>query len=89
MKDVHSQVVALRLIKLLDMLLKHGENAASGLAGFETVGERVRERIDFCTFFVRFHGIVENELEVGLCGSGMSARHMGGVRNGGEDSRRG
>jgi hypothetical protein len=86
MKDVHSwvqplQVVGLGLIKLLDMLLKHGENAASGLASFEAVGERVRERIDLGTFFVRFQGIVENELEVGLCGSGMSARHMGGVRN--------
>ena len=86
MKDVHSwvqplQVVALGLIKLLNMLLKHGENAASGLAGFEAVGELVRERIDLGTFFVRFQGILENELEVGLCGSGMGVRHMGGVRN--------
>ena len=50
MKDVHSwvqplQVVGLGLIKLLDMLLKHGENAVGGIAGFESVCERVRERI--------------------------------------------
>ena len=65
MKDVHSwvqplQVVGLGLIKLLDMLLKHGENAASRLAGFEAVGERMRERIDLGTFFVRFQGIIED-----------------------------
>ena len=70
MKDVHSrvqplQVVGLGLIKLLDVLLKHGENAASGIARFEPVGERVRERIDLGTFFVRFQGIIENWSEVG------------------------
>ena len=65
MKDVHSwvqplQVVALGLIKFLDMLLKHGENAASGIAGFEPVGERVGERIHLGTFFVHFQGIVKD-----------------------------
>jgi hypothetical protein len=86
MKDVHGwvqplQVVALGRIKLLDILLKHGENAAGGIAGFEAVGEWVRERIDLGTLFVRFQGIVENQSEVGLCGSGVSARHKREVRN--------
>jgi hypothetical protein len=65
MKNVHSwvqplRVVALRLIEFLDLLLKHGENAASRIAGFEPVSERVREKIVLCAFFVRFHGIIEN-----------------------------
>ena len=65
MKDVHSwiqplQVVALGVIKLLDMVLKHVENTASGIAGIEPVGERVRERIELGTFFVRFQGIIED-----------------------------
>ena len=86
MKDVHSwveplQVVGLGLIKLLDMLLKHGESAASGITGFEPVGERVRERIDLGTFFVHFQGIIEKWLESGRCGSGVSVRHKREVRN--------
>ena len=86
MKDVHSwvqplQVVALGPIKLLDILLKHGENAAGGITGFEPVGKRVRERIDLGTFFVRFQGIIENLSEVGRCGSGVSVRHKGEVKN--------
>jgi hypothetical protein len=86
MKDVHSwveplQVVGLGLIKLLDMLLKHGESAASGITGFEPVGERVRERIHLGTFFVRFQGIIENESEVGGCGSSVGVRHKEELRN--------
>ena len=53
-------IAALRLIELLDLLLKHGENAASRIAGFETVGEWVREKIILCAFFVCFQCIVEN-----------------------------
>jgi len=65
MKDVHSWVqplcvVWLRLVEFLDLLSKHGENAASRIADFEPVSERVREEILLCAFFVRFHGIVEN-----------------------------
>jgi hypothetical protein len=64
-KDVHSwvqpsRIAALRLIEVLGLLLKHGENAASRIAGFEPVGERVRERIHLGPFFVRFQGIIEN-----------------------------
>jgi hypothetical protein len=56
MGDVHSWVqplliAALRLIELLDLLLRHGENAASRVAGFEPVSERVREKILLCAFF--------------------------------------
>jgi hypothetical protein len=65
MKDLHSwvhplRISALRLIKLPDLLLEHSENTASRIAGFEPVGERVREKIVPCAFLVRFHGIVEN-----------------------------
>ena len=86
MKDVHSwvqpfRVVALRPIELLDVLLKHGENAASRIAGFESVSERVRERVLLRTFFVLFQGIIENKLKIGVCGSRVSVRHKGGVRN--------
>ena len=80
MKDIHSwaqplHAVALRLIELLDLLLKHSENAASRIAGFEPVGERVGEKIVLCACFVRLQGIFENWLEVGRCGSGVSVRH--------------
>ena len=86
MKDVHSwvqplRVVGLGLIKLLNMLLKYGENAASGITDFDEVGKRVRERIDLGTFFVRFQGIIENESEVGGCGSSVSVRHKEEVRD--------
>jgi hypothetical protein len=65
MKDVHSwvqplRIAALRLIELLDLFSKHGENATSRIAGVEPLGERVREKILLCAFFVRFQGIVEN-----------------------------
>ena len=86
MKDVHSWVQPLRiatlgLIELLYLLLKHGENAASRIAGFELVSERVDERILLGTFFVRLQSIIENELEVGGCGSSVSVRHKGEVAN--------
>jgi hypothetical protein len=86
MKDVHSwvqplQVVVLGPIKLLDILLKHGENAAGGIAGFQPVGEWVGERIHLGTLFVRFQGIIENLPEVRRCGSRVSVRHKGEVRN--------
>jgi hypothetical protein len=65
MDDVHSgvqplRIAALRLTELLDLLLKYGENAASRIAAFESVGERVREKIVLCAFFVRFQCIIKN-----------------------------
>jgi hypothetical protein len=65
MKDLHSwvqplRVAALRLIELLDLFMKHGENAASRIADFQPVSERVHEKILLCAFFVRFQGIIEN-----------------------------
>ena len=89
MKDVHSwveplHVVTLRLIEVLDLLLKHGKDVSSRIAGFEPGSKRVREKFFPCTFFVRFQGIIENWPEVGRCGSGsmVSARHKGKARNG-------
>jgi hypothetical protein len=65
MKDVHSwdqplRIAALRLIELLDLLLKHGENAARRIAGLEPVSEWVLKEIVLCALLVRFQGIVEN-----------------------------
>jgi hypothetical protein len=44
----------------LDLLLKHGENAARRIAGLEPVSEWVLKEIPLCARFVRFQGIVEN-----------------------------
>jgi hypothetical protein len=65
MKDVHSwvqplRIAALRLIELLDLLLKHGENAARRRAGLEPVSEWVVKEILLCALLVRFQGIVKN-----------------------------
>ena len=65
MKDVDSwvqplHVAASRLMELLDLPLKHDENTASRIAGFEPVGEWVREKILLRPFLVRFQGIIEN-----------------------------
>jgi hypothetical protein len=65
MKDVHSwvqplRIAASRLIEFLDLLLKHGENAARRIAGLEPVSEWVLKEIPLCARFVRFQGIVEN-----------------------------
>ena len=95
MKDLHgwiqpprpSFIPALRLIELLDLLLKDIEDAAGRVAGFELASEWVRGKMLLCAFFVRFQSIIENWLEVGRCGSGVSLRHKGEVRDRGEDSR--
>jgi hypothetical protein len=65
MKDVHSWaqplcIAALRLVELLDLLLKHVENAARRIAGLEPVSEWVLKEILLCALLVRFQGIVEN-----------------------------
>jgi hypothetical protein len=80
----------LRLIELLGLLLKHGENAARRIAGSEPVCEWVRKEIILCALFICFQCIIENWLEVGRCGRGVSMRHKGGseaVRDRKEDSR--
>ena len=86
MKNVYCWVeplrlAALRLIKLLDLFLKHAEDAASRITGFEAASERVGEKIILCAFFVRFQGIIEDQLELGRCGSRLSVRHKGEARN--------
>ena len=58
-------ISALRLIELLDLLLKHVENAAWGVAVLELGSEWVGVKIVPRAFFVSFQGIIENELEVG------------------------
>jgi hypothetical protein len=65
MKDVQSwvqppRIAALRLIELLDLLLKYGENAARRIAGLEPVSEWVLREILLRALLVRFQGIVEN-----------------------------
>ena len=65
MKDVYSRaeplsIVALGIIELLELLLKHGENAARRIAGLESASEWVLKEIALCALVVRFQGIVEN-----------------------------
>ena len=92
MEDIHSWIepvviAALRLIELLELLLQHGENGGRGIAGFEPVSEWVLEKIILGACFVRFQGVIENQLKVGRYGSRVSVRHNGKVRDRGEDSR--
>ena len=68
-----------RLIKLLDLLLKHGKNTTGRIAVFKAVGERVGEKIFLCAFLVRFQSIVENWLKLSRCGSRLRVRHKGEV----------
>jgi len=68
----------LRLIEILDLLLKHDEDATRRIAGFELVSEWVFEKILLCAFLVLFQGIIENYLEVeGWGRSRLSVRHQG------------
>jgi len=64
MKDVHSWAqplgIALRLIELLDLLLKHGENAGRRIAGLKPASEWVLKKIMLCALFVCFQCIIEN-----------------------------
>jgi hypothetical protein len=65
MKDVHSwvqplRIAALRLIELLDLLLKNGEDAARRIAGLEPASEWVLKEILLGALLVRFQGIVKN-----------------------------
>jgi hypothetical protein len=65
MEDVHSwakplRIAVLRVIELLDLLLKQGENAGRGIAGLEPGSEWVLKEIFLCALLVRFQGIVEN-----------------------------
>jgi len=92
MKDVHSwvepfRVVALRLVELLDLLLKHGENAARRIASLEPGSEWVLKEIILRALFVYFQGIIENRFEILRCGSRVSMRHKAEVRNRGQDNR--
>ena len=80
MKDVHSWVeplgtAALRLIELLDLLLKHAENAGRRMTGLEPVSEWVLKEILLCALFVCFQCIIE---EVGGCRCMVGMRHKGG-----------
>jgi hypothetical protein len=58
-------VAALRLIELLDLLLKHVENITRRAAVLELVSEWVITKIHFCASFVRSQSIIENKLKVG------------------------
>jgi hypothetical protein len=58
-------IATLRSIEILDLLLKHSENAAWGIAGLELGGEWVGKKVLFRASFICFQGIIENWLEVG------------------------
>ena len=68
----------MRWIEMLDLLLKHKENAVGRFAGLELGNEWVREKVLLCASFILFQGITENLSEVGgRCGNGVRARHRG------------
>ena len=52
-------------MELLDLLLKHSEDATGRVAGLELRGEWVDIKVLLCTSLIRFHGIIEYLLEVG------------------------
>ena len=65
MKDVNRwveplRIASLRLIEFLDLLLKHGENAARRTARLEPVSEWVLKKILLCALFVLFQCIIKN-----------------------------
>ena len=64
MEDVHGWLqplgIALRVIELLNLLLKNCENASRRIAGLEPVSEWVLKEIRLCGLLVGFQGIVEN-----------------------------
>ena len=68
MEDFHSWIQAvyqplidaLRFIELLDLPLKHDENAARRVAVLELVSEWVLHKIVICALFVCFQCIIEN-----------------------------
>jgi hypothetical protein len=68
----------LRSIKLLDLLLKHGENAAGRIASLELGSERVRKEVLLCASLISIQGVIEKLEEVGgRCRSRLSVRHIG------------
>ena len=56
---------AVRSVELLNLLLKHSEDAAGRVAGLELCGEWVGIKVLLCTSVIRFQGIIEYLLEVG------------------------
>jgi len=67
-----------RLIELVDLFLKDGENCAGGIAGLELCGEWVCKKVVFCTLFICFQGVIEDLLEVRRRGGSIlrvSGRH--------------
>jgi hypothetical protein len=50
----------LRSIELLDLLLKHSEDAAGRIASLELSSEWVGKKVLLCASFMRFQGIIEN-----------------------------
>ena len=55
----------LRAIELLDLLLKHCENATGSVASLELSSEWVPKEVLLCASLISFQGIIENSLKVG------------------------
>jgi hypothetical protein len=72
-------IVILRSIELLNLLLKHNENATGRVAGLELGGEWVGKKVLLCATLICSQGIIEYLLEVGgRCGSRVGVKHNGG-----------
>ena len=64
------------MIKLLDFVLKDGENVTGRVAGLELYCEGMNKKIALGLFLICFHCSIEDGLEVGRgCRSGWSLRH--------------
>jgi hypothetical protein len=71
-QDVHSWaqplgqflIAAMRFVKFLNLVSKHGKDGASRVARLQLRGKRMRGKIFLGPLFVRFQGSIENGLEV-------------------------
>ena len=69
----------MRLIELLDLLLKDGTNGTRGIAELEPGGERMYKEVVLRALLIFVQGIIDDQLKVGgrRRDSGMSVRHGG------------
>ena len=59
----HSLIATMRVVKLLNLVLKHGNNGTSSVARLQLGGKRVSEKVFLGLLLVGFQGSIENGLE--------------------------
>ena len=67
-----------RLLELVDLVLKYGQNVRGGVACSELAGERMGDEIFFGFFFICVEGFVKNGIEIGrgYCRCGIRLTHV-------------